>query len=96
MVVSTDMPTRINLASGWSGATMIFTGRRCTILVKLPVAFSGGNGVNVVPVAAGTSTTAGQVYVVGVDADRARPLRGEAEKPPNSRRNPVRMSARHS
>jgi hypothetical protein len=45
------------------------------------MAFSGGNGVNVVPLAAGTSTTAGQVYVVGVDADRARPLRGEAEKP---------------
>ncbi len=30
-------------------------------LGKVAGAFSGGNGVNVVPVAAGTSTTAGQV-----------------------------------
>ena len=42
IVVSTGKPTRNSLASGWLGLTRILTGRRCTILVKLPVALLEG------------------------------------------------------
>ena len=44
IVVSTEKPTRSSRASGWFGASTIFTGRRWTILVKLPVALFGGIG----------------------------------------------------
>jgi len=57
MVASTESPTRSSRAVGWFGARTIFIGRRCTILVKLPVALSGCSVANVVPDAAGTSTT---------------------------------------
>src|SRR6185437_8227963 len=50
MVGSTDMPERSRPASASSSNT-IFTGMRCTILVKLPVALSGGSSANSRPLA---------------------------------------------
>ena len=38
----TDMPGRILPRNGLSAAKVSFTGIRCTTLVKLPVALSGG------------------------------------------------------
>src|ERR1700733_3292724 len=57
IAVSTFMPTRSSLASGWSGRTRIFTLRRCTILVKFPVAFSGGIAEKVAPEAGAMPST---------------------------------------
>ena len=70
MVASTESPTRSSRAVGWFGARTIFIGRRCTILVKLPVALSGCSVAKVVPDAAGTSTTLPlKVDVVGVNVN---------------------------
>ena len=43
MVGVTDIPGRRSPDSAVSGSSTIFTGMRCTILVKLPVALSGGS-----------------------------------------------------
>src|SRR5271167_4639052 len=57
IVVSTDKPTRSNLAKGWPDVTTILTGSLCTILVKLPVALFGAIGAKEVPDAGGTLST---------------------------------------
>jgi hypothetical protein len=51
IVGSTDMPGRTMPASGSPLSTTIFTGMRWTILVKLPVALSGGSSANSWPLA---------------------------------------------
>src|SRR5262249_59598199 len=50
MVVIADMPDRRRSARRWSGSRTIFTGIRCAILVKLPLALSGGRRLNSAPV----------------------------------------------
>ena len=35
---TTDIPTRNCLSAGWFASKLILTGKRCTILVKFPVA----------------------------------------------------------
>ncbi len=47
----TDKPGRSRPSSDASPSSRIRTGTRCTILVKLPVAFSGGSTLNCAPVA---------------------------------------------
>ena len=47
---STDMPARSGGAAGVASST-ILTGRRCAILVKLPVALLGATGDRLRPVA---------------------------------------------
>src|SRR6185312_17515503 len=49
-VGTVDMPGRSRPLRRWSSST-IFTGTRCTILVKLPVALSGGSSANSRPLA---------------------------------------------
>ena len=49
-VGTADMPGRSRPFRLWSSST-IFTGTRCTILVKLPVALSGGSSANSRPLA---------------------------------------------
>ena len=51
IVGSTDMPGRSRPISGSFGSMVILTGTRCTILVKLPVALSGGSSANSWPLA---------------------------------------------
>ena len=51
IVASTDMPGRSRPASGLSGSSRSLTGMRCTTLVKLPVALSGGSRLNCDPLA---------------------------------------------
>ena len=48
---TTDMPGRSTCFAVDAGSSAIRTGTRCTILVKLPVAFSGGSTLNCAPVA---------------------------------------------
>ena len=50
-IAITDSPGRNRLAIAWPGSNTIFTGIRCTIFVKLPVALSGGNNANCEPLA---------------------------------------------
>src|SRR5580698_6859460 len=57
MLVSTDIPTRSSLIIGWFGVTRILTVSRWTILVKFPVAFSGGTAANVAPEAGAMLST---------------------------------------
>ena len=45
----TDMPGRSSGLLGDAAGTRMRTGRRCTILVKLPVALSGGSSENTEP-----------------------------------------------
>ena len=47
----TDSPGRNRPTVAWPGSSTIFTGTRCTIFVKLPVALSGGNSANCDPLA---------------------------------------------
>src|ERR1700722_5416624 len=47
---SADIPGRTSVPSAGCGSSTIFTGMRCTTLVKLPVALSGGSSANVLPV----------------------------------------------
>ncbi|MEH2561921.1 hypothetical protein V1289_001548 [Bradyrhizobium sp. AZCC 2289] len=49
-VGTADMPGRSRPFRLWPSST-IFTGTRCTILVKLPVALSGGSSANSRPLA---------------------------------------------
>jgi hypothetical protein len=51
IVATTDMPGRSWPASGSSRSSTTFTGMRWTILVKLPVALSGGSRANSWPLA---------------------------------------------
>ena len=57
IVGSTDMPGRSRPASATSWRSMIFTGMRWTILVKLPVALSGGSSANSWPLAGAMLST---------------------------------------
>ena len=50
-VAITDSPGRSRSAVAWPASSTIFTGTRCTIFVKLPVALSGGNNANCEPLA---------------------------------------------
>ena len=50
-LTTTDMPGRSTPCSATSAGTRMRTGRRCTILVKLPVALSGGSSANSRPLA---------------------------------------------
>ena len=74
IVGSTDMPGRNRLASGSSALTTILTGMRWTILVKLPVALSGGSSANSWPLAGARLSTwpchLGAGKRVDVDRDR--------------------------
>ena len=53
MVGVTDMPGRNTNESGLPASSTILTGMRCTTLVKLPVALSGGSKANSCPLAGG-------------------------------------------
>ena len=72
-VGSADMPGRSRPFRRWSSST-IFTGTRCTILVKLPVALSGGSSANSRPLAGDRLSTwprqPGAVETVDLDLDR--------------------------
>ncbi len=57
MVGVTDMPGRSRPAEGSLGSIRIFTGMRWTILVKLPVALSGGSSANSCPLAGAMLST---------------------------------------
>ena len=48
-LTTTDMPGRSNPSRATSRGTVMRTGSRCTILVKLPVALSGGSSENTAP-----------------------------------------------
>src|SRR5262249_18349046 len=48
-LTTTDIPGRSSRCVVTSAGTSIRTGRRCTILVKLPVALSGGSSENTAP-----------------------------------------------
>ena len=70
IVAITDMPGRNCPSSGWPWSSVILTGMRCTTLVKLPVALSGGSSVNCEPLAGEmlstrpVTTTPGKVSIV--------------------------------
>src|SRR6185437_285607 len=48
-LTTTDIPGRSTRCIATDGGTCTRTGRRCTILVKLPVALSGGSSENTEP-----------------------------------------------
>ena len=56
-LTTTDMPGRSSACSATSAGTRMRTGTRCTILVKLPVALSGGSSENTEPDAGETLST---------------------------------------
>ena len=64
MLVTTDMPGS-RRSSGWSGSNWIRTGTRCTTLVKLPVALSGGNSANCEPLAGAIRSTRPRHFSLG-------------------------------
>src|SRR6266852_77451 len=53
-VAITDRPGRNRVTIACPPSSTIFTGKRCTIFVKLPVALSGGNNANCEPLAGDT------------------------------------------
>src|ERR1700686_3294425 len=55
-VAVTERPGR-SLAARLASSSPIFTGTRCTTLVKFPVALSGGNNANCDPLAGAISIT---------------------------------------
>src|SRR6202043_3761850 len=57
MVGITDMPGRNSTGAPSSRVSAIFTGMRCTTLVKLPVALSGGSSANSWPLAGAMLST---------------------------------------
>ena len=61
----TDIPGRNLPASGLSGAIRNLTGIRCTTLVKLPVALSGGNRLNWAPLAGAMLLTIALIAIPG-------------------------------
>jgi hypothetical protein len=74
--VSTDAtmerPGRSSPSSSTAGSTAIRTGTRCTILVKLPVAFSGGSRLNTAPEAAAMLSTVPVISRSGKASTRRR------------------------
>ena len=65
IVAITDMPGRSLPTSGWPGSSTILTGMRCTTLVKLPVALSGGSRLNCEPLAGAMLSTWPQTVTPG-------------------------------
>src|SRR5262245_51757808 len=57
MLATTDRPGRNTASRATSAGTAILTATRCTILVKLPVALSGGSNENTEPEAGAKLTT---------------------------------------
>src|SRR5260370_14407971 len=51
-LTTTDMPGRSIWSAATSGGTLTRTGRRCTVLVELPVALSGSSNEKTAPQAA--------------------------------------------
>ncbi len=74
IVGSTDIPGRTRDPSDAFWSRTIFTGTRCTTLVKLPVALSGGSSANVLPVPGDqTVHVAGEREIgKGVNSDASR------------------------
>ena len=66
----TDRPGRNSRASGPSRGKAIRTGTRCTILVKLPVALSGGSRLNWAPLAGAKLSTVPASGWSGIGVDR--------------------------
>jgi hypothetical protein len=68
------MPGRSWCSGSWPGSSTIFTGTRCTILVKLPVALSGGSRANSRPLAGRQAVDAalqrGRMEAVDLELDR--------------------------
>ena len=81
-VAVTDMPGRRSPRSGSFGSIAIFTGMRCTILVKFPVALSGGSSANSSP--AGRRDAVDMAFDgrprIGVDHDTDRRALADAGK----------------
>ena len=80
-LTTTDMPGRSSsCVAQRRPAPRMRTGRRCTILVKLPVALSGGSSENTEPEAGATLATRALDVVAGqrVDRDRHRLARAAA------------------
>ena len=80
--VSTDMPGSSRSSSFWPLSSAIRTGMRCTTLVKLPVALSGGSSANCEPLAGAIRSTRPRSFSpekrVDGDVDRlARPDAGQ-------------------
>ena len=65
IVAVTDRPGRSLPARGLSLSSRILTGTRWTILVKLPVAFSGGSRLNWLPLPGAMLTTVPPISVPG-------------------------------
>src|ERR1700728_4523018 len=59
------MPGRSNPSRATSRGTWMRTGRRCTILVKLPVALSGGSSENTAPEAGEKLSTTPSIVCSG-------------------------------
>ena len=62
---TTDMPGRSSPRSATSAGTRTRTASRCTILVKLPVALSGGSSENTEPEAGATLCTTPSIFSPG-------------------------------
>ena len=77
-LTTTDMPGRSTPCSATAGGTAMRTGTRCTILVKLPVALSGGSSENTEPEAGATLTTRAFDLAVRIGVDRDRRPAGRA------------------
>ena len=65
IVAITDMPGRKLPDNGLSGAIRNLTGIRCTTLVKLPVALSGGSKLNCAPLAGAMLSTVALMTIPG-------------------------------
>ena len=70
IVATTDMPGRNLPASGLSGLIRNLTGMRCTTLVKLPVALSGGSRANCAPLAGAMRSTCALMQFARESVDR--------------------------
>ena len=69
-LTTTDMPGRSSPCSATAAGTSMRTGRRWTILVKLPVALSGGSKEKTEPEAGATLTTVALQLVIRIGVDR--------------------------
>ena len=73
-LTTTDMPGRSSPSRATSAGTRMRTGRRCTILVKLPVALSGGSSENTAPDAGEKLSTVPSMACSGSASTRNRDL----------------------
>src|ERR1035438_4433989 len=72
MDASTDIPGRSRPSSGCWDSIRIFTGMRWTILVKFPVALSGGSKLNSSPLAGARLSTQPRKLLLGKVSTRTR------------------------